>query len=326
MTEFENWLRKGLGRAAIFLQKIDSRPYREQLLYACTHDLTYDRQCEDRRGHYLLELIAASRDEAFYREAMLDMLKNCGEDLDSAQIFEIAGDYARKGDAAMKAAMYAAFESSGYANMGYCAAEQLVRLDGLEALSFVMKSFSEEEAPERPWQFRSLLTVLEERNGKQTLPPELLLYLAESEEEALRYRPYTPPTDEEISNAAGRALAGLQRGARRLRLDRGFIALRSRSKRNAPGRNGGTRLCRGQPTQGRRAGPSSRLRARPLLDVPPRSRQPPHPDRPSPSLDGGGVPLRRPIGNPKTRFLATIEITAFGGHGAFVPALRIFCM
>lgn len=70
MTEFEGWLRKGLGRAGVFLQKNDGRTYRGALLYACTHDLTYDRQCEDRRGQYLLGLIAASRDEEFYRDAM----------------------------------------------------------------------------------------------------------------------------------------------------------------------------------------------------------------------------------------------------------------
>ena len=165
MTDLESWLRKGLGRAAIFLQKNDSRAYREPVLYACTHDVTYDRQCEDRRGHYLLALIAASRDEAFYRDAILEVLAHDGEDLDFAQIFEIAGDYARKGDAAMKAAMYSAFKAAGYANMGLCAAEELVRLDGLDALLFVAKSFGDEEAPERPWQLRSLLEVLEARDG-----------------------------------------------------------------------------------------------------------------------------------------------------------------
>ena len=39
MKEFEGWLRKGLGRAAVFLRKNDGQPYREALLYACTRTL-----------------------------------------------------------------------------------------------------------------------------------------------------------------------------------------------------------------------------------------------------------------------------------------------
>lgn len=115
--------------------------------------------------------------------------------MDFAQVFEIAGDYARKGDAAMKAAMYAAFGARGYVNMGPCAAEELVRLDGLDALLFVAKSFGEEEAAQRPWQFRSLIEVLEERDGQQLLPAELDRFRCEAEELRRVWDEAKPPSE-----------------------------------------------------------------------------------------------------------------------------------
>src|SRR5689334_15427590 len=40
VAEFRSLLEKGLGRTVLFLQSHDVAPYREQILHACTHDLT----------------------------------------------------------------------------------------------------------------------------------------------------------------------------------------------------------------------------------------------------------------------------------------------
>ena len=69
--------------------------------------------------------------------------------------------------------MYTAFDRCGFANAGICCAEELVRLDGLDGLLFVAKSFGDVEADERPWQFSNLVEALEKRDGKQAFPPEL---------------------------------------------------------------------------------------------------------------------------------------------------------
>ena len=69
--------------------------------------------------------------------------------------------------------MYTAFDRCGFANAGICCAEELVRLDGLDGLLFVAKSFGDVEADERPWQFSNLVEGLEKRDGKQAFPPEL---------------------------------------------------------------------------------------------------------------------------------------------------------
>jgi hypothetical protein len=50
MIDLENWLRKGLGRPALFLNDNAGPPWRDQLLHGCTHRLVYDRQCEPSRS------------------------------------------------------------------------------------------------------------------------------------------------------------------------------------------------------------------------------------------------------------------------------------
>jgi hypothetical protein len=179
MTEFEGWLRKGLGRAAIFLKTHPSEPYRVPLLHACTHNLTYDSQCEESRGLYLVNLIEASSDAAFYRDGILSALAADDPETELGQLFEIAASFVANGDHELKLAMYAAFERFGFANAGICCAEELVRLDGLHGMLFVAKSFGGIEADERPWQFGNLVEALEKRDGKQAFPPELDRFVRE---------------------------------------------------------------------------------------------------------------------------------------------------
>src|ERR1700722_18280702 len=82
MTDFESWLQKGLGRAAMILTKHDGGTYRGPLLHACTHNSTYDPQCEDGRAPYLLDLIKLSGEPDYYRHCVLTALLSHDEDED----------------------------------------------------------------------------------------------------------------------------------------------------------------------------------------------------------------------------------------------------
>jgi hypothetical protein len=202
MTEFEGWLRKGLGRAAIFLKTNPPEQCRAPLLHACTHNLTYDSQCEESRGPYLVNLIEASSDAQFYRDHILSALAADEAQMDLGQLFEIAARFAAKGDQELKRAMYTAFDRCGFASAGICCAEELVRLDGLDGLLFVAKSFGDIEADERPWQFGNLVDALKERDCKQAFPPELDRFAREwrnQEEhwERERQKPLQPRQDYE---------------------------------------------------------------------------------------------------------------------------------
>jgi hypothetical protein len=199
--DFSGWLQKGLGRAPVFLQANDSRPYRDVLLHACTHNLAYDRQCEDTRAAYLVDLINFSRDAEYYRDGIHAALIGQTPDEDDTfcydQIFELAAHCAAQGDAGIKQSMYAAFERLGFANAGVTCAQQLVQLDGEAGLIAVCRSFDQVEADDRPWQFGSLLDTLEKREGKRLLPTELSRFVEEWRENEARYqhnRAKGPPT------------------------------------------------------------------------------------------------------------------------------------
>src|SRR5713226_5052681 len=100
--QFAGWLLKGLGRAAVYMQKHDRKACREALLHACTHNLIYDRQCEESRTPYLLELIELSDDTLFYRNGILAALKSEDDEVDQGQIFEMAATFAEKGDSEIR--------------------------------------------------------------------------------------------------------------------------------------------------------------------------------------------------------------------------------
>jgi hypothetical protein len=172
--DFAGWIQKGLGRAAVYLRSNDSAPHRDALLYACTHNLNYDRQCEQSRAPYLFNLIELSGDKKFYRDSILEVLSKAPDShYDLGQLFELAALFADGGDEEMKQGMYALFERLGFARAGLTCAEEIVWLDGIAGLQFVCRTFDQATADDRPWQFATLLEALGESGKSQALPGEL---------------------------------------------------------------------------------------------------------------------------------------------------------
>ncbi|MBN9663175.1 MAG: HEAT repeat domain-containing protein [Acidobacteria bacterium] len=155
------------------MQHENPRAFRDPLLYACTHCTTFDPQCEDARAPYLWALIDLTGEPMFYRDGLLAALDTVDNELYWGQIFDLSATFVEQGDTALKPAMYRCFERWGYAETGLSCAEVLVRLDGLDALRAVMKTFEAEPAEDRPWQFGHLLEILRKRDGHYALPPEL---------------------------------------------------------------------------------------------------------------------------------------------------------
>lgn len=189
MVDLAGWLRKGLGRTALFLKNNPGPPWRDKLLHGCTHRLVYDRHCEPSRAPYLWELIQITGEPRFYHDGILEALAGDDEDLEFEQIFEIAAIFAAKGSAGAKAAMYSAFDRRGFAEAGVTCAEQLVILDGWSAFLFVMQSFGGVDPSDRPWQFCSLWETLQTHHGERTLPRELRVFQREREEVEEVWRP-----------------------------------------------------------------------------------------------------------------------------------------
>ena len=163
--EFLRLLKQGAGRAVLFLQDHEDAPYRDLILYACTHNLAYDSQCEDRCPEYFLDLIAATKDASYYRDRLLASLLAPLEDEDEIQMFEIARLLAERGDKGARSAMYSAFARTATAENWYCT-EDLILLDGLPALLFVTGPLAALDTKEEASLIDSWIEIVEKRLGK----------------------------------------------------------------------------------------------------------------------------------------------------------------
>ncbi|MDE6233870.1 MAG: hypothetical protein K2M60_11080 [Lachnospiraceae bacterium] len=76
--DFKYALQRGLGCCVIELQQTDKKEeYKDLVLWACTHDLAYDTQCEGTRSRYLYELIRCYADtEIFLQEIIRQFNQN----------------------------------------------------------------------------------------------------------------------------------------------------------------------------------------------------------------------------------------------------------
>lgn len=165
LDKFASVLEKGLGRPHVYLQSQSDEPYRETILHACTHDLVYDKQCEDHRGPYLFELIQLTSDPLFYSEPILRALPLATEGRIIGQLAAIARRMAQNGDSAARQALY----STVLANtkrQEFNGAEELIELDGLEGfLSFAPYYIG--SPPDDLWEFGYSIGRLEDRIGKE---------------------------------------------------------------------------------------------------------------------------------------------------------------
>jgi len=166
IVEFNEWVQKGLGRAVVRLHAEDPRPYKDAVLYTCTHE-TEDLSDGGSREQYYGDLIRAVGDEGFFRNGFLHALVTEPENpekFDLGQTIELARSFAQNGDAEIKRAMYDAVARAGFSEQGYACGD-LIRLDGIDALLFAADLFSPQIVDDDLWQVGSLISALQDRDG-----------------------------------------------------------------------------------------------------------------------------------------------------------------
>lgn len=167
ISEFEAALAKGLGRPLLYVQDHNARPYRDAILHACTHNLVYDRQCEEGRAPYLFELLHLTREPDFYREKILSALLAPAEDEDVSQMLGIVRRFAQQGDSLARQAVYSAIIQDAAENE-FHDADELIELDGIEGLLFVVEYYLAAEPEDEDWRPGWWVDLLAERDGKAT--------------------------------------------------------------------------------------------------------------------------------------------------------------
>jgi hypothetical protein len=165
-AEFEDALRKGLGRSIQYLQAHDSTPFRDLILRACLEDWRYDRQTQSSRGLYLYEAIQATGDPDYYRDRLVEHLLGCSEEELREENVALAYEFAVRGDQRVRAAMYRSYDriaAEGNFDWGY----ELIQLDGLSGLLHVIAPYLAARTDDDPWPAISWIMDLEERDGEE---------------------------------------------------------------------------------------------------------------------------------------------------------------
>lgn len=98
---FREAMIRGLGRCVLELDSTeDVEQYREIVLWGCTHDLSYDTQCEGTRAWYMRELVRRFQEENSFVEAVIRKLlqhrSNGGWEF--SHYCELLGLFAREGN------------------------------------------------------------------------------------------------------------------------------------------------------------------------------------------------------------------------------------
>lgn len=193
---FLDRLAGGFGRVVLFLRENDTAPFREAILDSCLYYRAFDRQAEDYRTDYLLDIMRATSEPEFYAAHVRRALGGDNEDYAYGQLYELAARLARSGDAEARRIMYDRFARLAV-RLDTTGAEDFVALDGLEGYLFVAELWRRHPLPEEDqWEEVWLLEKLEKQIGqaeaRQALEqaaqakPGLAAYLAGVEQSRAR--------------------------------------------------------------------------------------------------------------------------------------------
>jgi hypothetical protein len=140
--EFQDALKKGLGRAVAHVRCSDPLELREPLLNASLTCLAYDAQCEESRAPWLMEMFQITGEPDFYRQPIFKRLWELADEEPRTgrnfwQLYHLTAEFALRGDRAARGLIYEVFDKTIHdETMEGC--NVLLRLDGIEGLLYVL--------------------------------------------------------------------------------------------------------------------------------------------------------------------------------------------
>jgi hypothetical protein len=176
--EFARALRRGLGRAILYLRTHDSEPVLDLVRDACVRDVAFSWM-EETREAYLRGVIISTGRIPELRRMVLDALPVAHGPRDTGQLLSLAAEFAKRGDPEARAATYAAFDrnESGEPFRG---GFDLIDLDGTSALLHIAERVGDELAPECQWKARSWVHRARKTAGAETVDCALAAAAASS--------------------------------------------------------------------------------------------------------------------------------------------------
>jgi hypothetical protein len=172
--EFRDALQKGLGRTILYVKEYGAEEVQDDILHACLYNLAYDPQIEGHRVRYLFSLMDLTKNDQFYCQRILEALADVSNDWDEYQLLTLLRGFAQRGDEAAREALYAKFKEKQVSDY-WSASEQIIELDGLEGLLYVVEKLGARLLREPDFTENNyMIAEAYERFGEETVTAALL--------------------------------------------------------------------------------------------------------------------------------------------------------
>ena len=136
-SDFRRVITNGLGRANLWLQQNPWQPHEDSIRHVCLHNTAYDAQCEGSRADYVFQIVNLTDDRAHFANIATLGLLEVREYWDTWHLFHLNRLFAQSGHANARDAIYEKFKRNDAAEP-FIGADELIKLDGANALLFVL--------------------------------------------------------------------------------------------------------------------------------------------------------------------------------------------
>ena len=152
--EFQDALRKGLGRTVQHVRNSPPEMVREDLLHACLNSLAWDQQCECSRAPWLYKMIELTGQKDYYRSNIFEKYRANfsdivrGNDSRQLQLFHLIEEFAKQGDPEARNEVLRFFERQfdlevcieGFIGW-FIGGDTIIAMDGIPGLLYVVERF-----------------------------------------------------------------------------------------------------------------------------------------------------------------------------------------
>ncbi len=151
-SEFSRALKLGQGRGLMHVREFGLGEVRDEVIQACVKNLVFDTQCEESRTRWLVEFIDGVPE--WLLEPLLHAYETSVENRDLFQMAELLCVLAQRGCGKARQALYQQFRDTEW---GFLGEEELLELDGAEALLWIVEQLDSSEDIER-WRLEGLVS------------------------------------------------------------------------------------------------------------------------------------------------------------------------
>jgi len=158
--EFREALKRGHGRALLHARESGLDEFRDEFIDACLHNKVFDTQCEDSRARWLGEFFVGTPD--WLVQPLVAAYARGGNRKDQFQRAETLGLLGKRGCKRSREALYHGFRSTDWGLLG---SDELIALDGAEALMWVAKQLTPMDEVQQ-WEMDHLIFSYDELYGE----------------------------------------------------------------------------------------------------------------------------------------------------------------